>query len=79
MYLFHVIGNLATHPYGVVVCIELRRLEVQLDGWMRCTCHDCLSISSQHGWNAFPNGEFFLRLWAHEVALENLNLHERVM
>ena len=74
MYLFHVIGNLATHPYGVVVCIELRST-------VGCgaTCHDCLSISSQHGWNAFPNGEFFLRLWAHEVSLENLNLHERVM
>jgi hypothetical protein len=26
VYLFHVIGNLATHPYGVVVCID-----VQLD------------------------------------------------
>lgn len=74
MYLFHVTGNLATDPYGVVIYKEVQCFSVGCGAR-----HDCLSISSQHRWNAFPNGEFFLRLWAHEVALENLNLHERVM
>lgn len=52
MYLFHVIGNLATHPYGVVVCIECT---------VGCGARAMTVSASAHSMDGMPSrmGNFF--------------------